>query len=146
MRGSAFDDELADFGRGSLVKLDGNEGNDVLRSGLENHTTTFDMNAAADGADKVIAASPVFAFVDYSQRTRPVTVTLDHAGAADGEAGEGDEITGNLTRVLGGQAGDTITRQAGPRTASPSRAARAATGSRAPTAPTSWTAPPAPTR
>ena len=113
VRGSAFDDELADFGHGSFVKLDGNEGNDVLRSGLEDHTTTFDMNAAADGADKVIAASPVFAFVDYSQRTRPVTVTLDHAGAADGEAGEGDEITGALTRVLSGQAGDTITAKPG---------------------------------
>jgi hypothetical protein len=108
IRGSDFDDDLADFGQGGPKTLDGNGGNDLLRAGLEQHTTTFDMNAAVDGADRVIVpTNSVFAFLDYSKRTQPIKVTVDQNGNDDGAFGEGDEIMG-VSRILGGQAGDTL--------------------------------------
>ena len=61
----------------------------------------------ADGADQIIGgAAP--STVDYSDRTRPVTATLNFGGADDGEAGEGDQIAGGHEVILGGQAGDVL--------------------------------------
>jgi Ca2+-binding RTX toxin-like protein len=108
IRGSDFDDELADFGQGGAKTLDGNLGNDLLRSGLEQHVTLFDMNAAVDGADRVIVpANTPFPVLDYSKRTQRITVTVDQNGKDDGAFGEGDEIVG-VSRIIGGQAADLL--------------------------------------
>jgi len=108
IRGSDFADELADFGQGGPKTLDGNLGDDLLRAGLEQHTTTFDMNAAVDGADRVVVpANTPFPVLDYSKRIQKIKVTVDHNGNDDGAFGEGDEIIG-VSRILGGQAADTL--------------------------------------
>ena len=93
--------------------LVGRQRNDVLRSGLGDHGVGFDMGSARDGADTVVAGHPDFTLVDYSKRTQPLTVTLDHGTGNDGEPGEGDTITGPVAQVVGGQAGDVIRAQPG---------------------------------
>jgi hypothetical protein len=92
-------------------------GDDVLRAtGGDGQFTTFDMGRAADGADRIIGG-PGHSTLDYSDRTRPVTATLNFDGADDGEAGERDEIIGSNEEVFGGQAGDTIRAPAGSKAA-----------------------------
>ncbi|HZO60159.1 MAG TPA: calcium-binding protein [Solirubrobacterales bacterium] len=111
IQGSEFDDELVDFTLDSDIgpkTIVGRQGNDVLRSGLGDHGVTFDMGSARDGADTIVAGDADYTLVDYSKRTQPLTVTLDHGNGNDGEPGEGDTITGPVAQVLGGQAGDLI--------------------------------------
>jgi hypothetical protein len=109
LTGSSFADELTGVtNAGSIFvaqDLRGGAGNDVLRAGAAQ--TQFQMGAVADGADQLIGG-PGRSFVIYGDRTRPVKATLNFGGADDGEAGEGDEITGSNENANGGQAGDVL--------------------------------------
>jgi Ca2+-binding RTX toxin-like protein len=66
---------------------------------------TFVAGPSADGADTVVA-DDVTATADYTQRTTPLSLTLD-AEANDGAAGEGDMLDG-LTTLVGGSVADTL--------------------------------------
>jgi RTX calcium-binding nonapeptide repeat (4 copies) len=113
--GSRFNDELTGAGgdpdqlccrpRRPLV---GGPGDDVLRGGSGDFTVVFDMGAAADGADKIIAGTRP-SIIDYGSRSRPVKVSLASGSADNGESGERDQILGRHEGVVGGQAGDTLT-------------------------------------
>jgi Ca2+-binding RTX toxin-like protein len=94
--------------------LIGGEGDDNLDGGSENDV--FSMGAAPDGADTVRGGSGLDT-VSYNQRARTVTATLNHKGADDGEAGEGDELVGSNEFIFGGAGGDTITAPAGSKAA-----------------------------
>jgi hypothetical protein len=106
--GSAFNDALigADdpvFGAGELFR--GLAGDDFIngRRGF----SIFDMGRAADGADTFEAAGT--AQIDYSDRTRPVRVTIGSGSRDDGEAGEGDDLRNVVDPLIfGGSAGDTL--------------------------------------
>jgi hypothetical protein len=107
--GSAFGDQLTAV-HPREATLVGQGGDDVLTgSGGSGAFTTFDMGRQPDGADRVVPG-PGFSNVDYSQRTRPVNVTLGFRGADDGEVGERDDIGtgGQDIFVAGGSAGDTL--------------------------------------
>jgi hypothetical protein len=109
--GSSLPDEItahaADILANRRVHVRGGEGDDVLRAGT-GRRVIFEMGAAPDGADKIIGSESVISHVNYEDRTRPVTATLDAGGADDGEAGERDEIIGHHELVFGGQAGDVL--------------------------------------
>ena len=104
LSGSPFADDLT-AGSDTTTQLRGGLGDDVLRAGAA--ATVFDMGPAADGADTILNGTG-HSIVRYEQRTKPVNATIDHGGADDGEAGEGDEIKGRHETVEGGQAGDTL--------------------------------------
>ena len=118
LTGSAFADEITAAGRSSGAQvLTGGPANDVLRDAAVRNRglspdTIFAMGRVADGADDIIGGG-AHSMVDYSERTQPVNVTLNFGGADDGEAVEGDEITGSNEFVRGGQASDTIRAPAG---------------------------------
>jgi len=86
-------------------RLDGLTGNDL-----------FVMEEVADGADR-ITGGPGVDTVHYGKRSRPINATLNHDGADDGEAGEGDELIGANEQIVGGSAGDTITAPEGSKAA-----------------------------
>jgi Ca2+-binding RTX toxin-like protein len=81
---------------------------------------TFDAGAGNDvldgagGGDALNGAAGTADTVTYASRNAPVTVTLN-SGANDGEAGEGDDVTGT-ERATGGAAGDTLTGDLGANT------------------------------
>ena len=92
----------------AFTSVHGGRGDDVVRVGAEGNQGVEILNGrVADGADKIIGG-PAISFVDYSERTRPVTGTLNFGGADDGEAGEGDELLGGNEVLIGGQASDTL--------------------------------------
>jgi len=88
LRGGAGDDRLVLDGVGG--RLDGGPGADLLAGPVP-----------APGE----AGGP-FVSVDYGQRTEGVRVTPDAGGADDGSAGEGDEVTGRISEILGGSGSD----------------------------------------
>lgn len=112
--GSSLPDDITAHGAPDIlaninkrVHVRGGAGNDVLRAGT-GRRVIFEMSAAPDGADTIIGGGPVISHVNYEDRTRPVTATLDSGGANDGEAGERDEIIGHHEFVIGGQARDVL--------------------------------------
>ncbi|WP_439660531.1 calcium-binding protein [Lentzea sp. HUAS TT2] len=128
-----------DDGNNSIIGTAGNDvifaggGNDVVVGQGGNDTVclgagddlfvggdgddTMVSEATADGADTFIGSSGnPFNGIDtvlYSGRTTPVTVTLDD-NANDGAAGEGDNISSDTTRIVGGSGDDVIDLSAGP--------------------------------
>ena len=115
LSGSRSADDITGMGGSEICcaqVLSGGDGVDTLRDGPGPVPTVFDMGPVADGADNVIGGSGR-SIVDYSERTRPVNVTLNFGGADDGEPGERDEVTGGNEIVFGGQAGDTLRAPAG---------------------------------
>ena len=90
LEGGAFADAI-DGGAGDDA-LFGANGDDVLDGG--------------PGAD-AIAGGPGRDAADYSLRSAPLSLTLDGA-ANDGQAGEGDLLAGDLERLTGGAANDTL--------------------------------------
>ena len=86
-------------GRDALVggpgadRLEGSEGDDMLQG--------------STGADRLAGGSGID-WADYSDRGRPVTVTLD-GQPGDGEPGEGDVVQGDVENARGGIAGDRLT-------------------------------------
>jgi hypothetical protein len=100
--------DLRSTGVFAFTEVHGGRGDDVLRVGADGNPGVRILNGrAADGADKVIGG-PASSFVDYSERTRGVTGTLNFGGADDGEAGEGDELLGGHEVLLGSQASDIL--------------------------------------
>jgi len=82
--------------------IEAGAGEDELIGGAGINGDTYDGGLGAD----------VFhgrGTVDYHVRTNPVTVTLGDNLANDGEPGENDLIPNEIDRVVGGQAGDTMT-------------------------------------
>jgi Ca2+-binding RTX toxin-like protein len=107
LRGGAGDDLIGDeslvvFGmppeRGDDT-LDGGLGNDVLRPGAgpTQGISDNDLLTGGGGADSVT----------YEQRVAAVGVSIDGV-ANDGGAGESDNVVGDVERLVGGQAGDTL--------------------------------------
>ena len=84
----------------SLTRLEGGDGNDALYPG-SNSSATLDGGPGAD------VLSGERATVDYSARTNPLTVTMGDGLANDGEAGENDLISNDISLVLGGSGQDT---------------------------------------
>jgi hypothetical protein len=61
--------------------LDGvGQGDDVLRAGSGSIQAVFNMGPVADGADRIFGGQRR-SIVDYSERTRPMNVTLNFGGA-----------------------------------------------------------------
>jgi Ca2+-binding RTX toxin-like protein len=94
--GGADDDTLV--GNGGDGVLNGGPGNDVLDGG--------------GGADTLIGGDGLDT-ASYASRTAAVVVDLSSPGG-DGEAGENDNVTGDVEKVVGGAAGDTLTGDANP--------------------------------
>jgi Ca2+-binding RTX toxin-like protein len=94
--GGADDDTL--IGNGGNGVLNGGDGNDVLDGG--------------GGADTLIGGAGLDA-ASYASRTGAVAVDLSAPGG-DGEAGENDNVTSDVEKVVGGAAGDTLTGDANP--------------------------------
>jgi len=109
LTGSRFADEITGAGDRVVANtfVEGGQGDDVLRAGSSGRNVVFEMGPVADGADKILGG-PTPTIIDYRDRTRAVTATLNFGGADDGEAGEGDEIIGGNEAVFGGAAGDII--------------------------------------
>jgi Ca2+-binding RTX toxin-like protein len=111
--------DLLDGGSGRDT-LTGNDGNDVLDGGDD--ADSLNAGAGDDtlqggggrdtlrpgtGADQVHGGEG-FDVATYSERTQPLTITLDDQ-PGDGEAGEGDDVRGDVEDVLGGSGPDTLT-------------------------------------
>ena len=81
--------------------LDGGAGNDVLSGGADADTldggTGADRIAGGDGIDTV----------DYAGRRGDLRLTLDDV-ADDGEAGEHDQLGGDVERLVGGRGDDLL--------------------------------------
>jgi uncharacterized repeat protein (TIGR01451 family) len=102
--GIANDGEVGenDNVQGDVEDIFGGSGNDTLTgNGGDN---LFD---GGDGAD-VLSGLGGIDTVDYSNRVDPVDVSLDGA-ANDGEAGENDNVGGDVENILGGFEDDTLT-------------------------------------
>jgi hypothetical protein len=111
-----------DRARGAAWVLDGGPGDDVLEpSGgradggdgrdrlLGRGSAALDGGADADVLeglpDPGVHATPT---VVYAGRTAPVRVTVDGI-ADDGEEGEGDDVRGSVTGIVGGAGADALT-------------------------------------
>jgi Ca2+-binding RTX toxin-like protein len=88
--GGADDDVLV--GNGGNGTIDGRAGDDKLDGG--------------GGADNLIGRSG-FDSASYESRSAPVNVNIGVPGG-DGEAGENDNVSGDVQRVIGGYGNDTI--------------------------------------
>jgi Ca2+-binding RTX toxin-like protein len=88
----------------------GGNGDDVLTGGPGNDTIAGgpgnDMLDGGGGAD-TISGGPGLDTVDYSSRSNAVTVSLDGV-ANDGEAGEGDNVMGDVENITGGSGDDVL--------------------------------------
>ena len=101
VQGSDHDDQMTGdagpnslYGRGGDDQVAGAGGDDGLRGG--------------PGADVLIGGDGAEDIADYSARAVAVTVTLGD-GADDGEAGENDDVQGDVEVVRGSSAGDSLT-------------------------------------
>lgn len=81
------------FGGAGRDTIQGGNGDDVIRSGAN-----ADLMVGGDGNDTA----------DYSERSTPITVTLDGT-ANDGAAGEGDNVEDDFETILGGTGNDNLT-------------------------------------
>lgn len=87
---------------GIASHLDGGNGNDKITGGPGNDTLI-----GGAGADTLSGGGGIDS-ADYSARTAPVTVSLDGV-AGDGEAGEADNVGGDVEVLAGGSSDDTLT-------------------------------------
>jgi Ca2+-binding RTX toxin-like protein len=109
------DDNDALFGWNGPDRLSGGEGDDYFQGGLGNDAMSgdagtdlvyADWSGAVDGAD-VIAGGTGDDWAYYSQRAAALTISLDGV-ANDGEAGEGDNVKGDIENLVGGAGADHI--------------------------------------
>jgi Ca2+-binding RTX toxin-like protein len=68
---------------------------------------TFDQGSAMDGADTIQGGGGVDE-VDYRARVNGINVTVGNGAADDGEPGEGDNVYGDVERVVGGSGDDVL--------------------------------------
>jgi Ca2+-binding RTX toxin-like protein len=114
--GTDVDDLVGGSGNDTLTgsswsqTLTGGAGNDTL-----NGAGGDDVLDGGSGADRMLGGSGTDS-ADYSARSAPVTVTVADTGRGDGESGEGDDVTSDVEKVLGGSAGDTLTGSSGANT------------------------------
>ncbi len=107
-------------GGGGRDTLTGNAGNDVLDGGDDADSISAgagndtlqggggrDTLRPGTGADDVRGGEG-FDVASYSERTQPVTITLDDQ-PGDGETGEGDNVRADLEDLLGGAGNDVLT-------------------------------------
>jgi Ca2+-binding RTX toxin-like protein len=106
--------------REAFVIARGDAGNDTLIGGAGrddlNGGAGLDTVAGRDGDDSLnggdgpdtISGGDGNDTVDFSQRTQPLTISLDGV-ADDGEADERDNVLPDVEGVIGGSAGDTLT-------------------------------------
>jgi Ca2+-binding RTX toxin-like protein len=109
VEGSPFDDTLTGSNLEQRERFTGGAGADTI-AGLGG-PDVFHEGSTPNGADTYNGGAGLD-LVDYSQRTRPVSVSLD-LNRNDGEAAEADFIDPNVNDVFGGSAGDVITGGAG---------------------------------
>jgi len=102
LNGQDGDDVL--YGGPGPDSIYGGQGNDRMYGG--DGADRLYAERTADGADFLSGGNGIDTVL-YDRRTTGVTVTLDNHMADDGEAGEGDEIAGNVEDAVGG-AGDDI--------------------------------------
>lgn len=96
-------------GNGGLDVLTGGSGDDTLNGGAGDET--FAEGGSPNGADTLNGDGGTDT-VDYSGRGQAVTVTIG-SGPDDGEAGEGDTVSGTIENAEGGSGADTLTGEAG---------------------------------
>ena len=93
--------------------LSGGDGNDTLQGGAGTNTLSGgndnDQMDAGTASDIFQGGAGTLDFVDYGARATAVTVTIGAGAADDGAAGEGDDVQGDVERIRGGSAGDTLT-------------------------------------
>lgn len=112
--GSAQDDTL--IAGAAAVELIGGAGNDRLVG-----SSGADVLSGGDGSDTLDGASgsDVLAggegtdTVTYATRTTAVTVSVGNGIADDGQTGEGDNLFGDVERVIGSPLADILTAAAG---------------------------------
>ena len=109
VEGSPFDDTITGSNLEQRERFTGGAGADTI-AGLGG-PDVFHEGSTPNGADSYNGGAGLD-LVDYSQRTRPVSVSLD-LNRNDGEAAEADFIDPNVNDVFGGSAGDVITGGAG---------------------------------
>ncbi|HEX6714015.1 MAG TPA: calcium-binding protein [Thermoleophilaceae bacterium] len=92
----------------TAAELDGGAGDDQL-TGPSGDSSGFTTMRGGPGADRIDAGSSSSSFntITYSERTGGVNVTSDGT-ADDGEAGEGDNVTGDFMFILGGSGDDHL--------------------------------------
>jgi RTX calcium-binding nonapeptide repeat (4 copies) len=110
VEGTAGADAITGSDADERERFIGGPGSDTI-TGLGG-SDVFHEGSAPNGADSYNGGAGID-LVDYSQRTRPVSVSLDLA-RNDGEAGEGDLVEPNVNDVFGGSAGDVISGTSGP--------------------------------
>jgi Ca2+-binding RTX toxin-like protein len=97
--GGAGDDSLS--GGNGNDKIDGGAGNDYLFG--RNGNDTLD---GGTGGDEILGGNDIDT-VDYSSRTAPLYVGIgEHAD--DGEAGEHDNVRGDVEVIVGGKGNDLL--------------------------------------
>ena len=83
-------------------------GNDTVVGQVAQGTSPQSVTVeGGPGADSISATQPRTVFVTYATRTAGVNASLDGV-ADDGEPGEGDNLSGGVSGVLGGAGNDTI--------------------------------------
>jgi Ca2+-binding RTX toxin-like protein len=117
--GGSGDDRLTGSSWGQTLEggagddtLTARAGNDTLRGGTGDDTLSGDENDdVLDGgadADRFNGGSGSDT-ADYGARGTGVTVTLADSGRGDGEPGEGDDVAGDVEKLLGSGYGDSLT-------------------------------------
>jgi Ca2+-binding RTX toxin-like protein len=99
------EDEI--HGGGGDDYIDGGDGDDRLYGGAGNDTFYQGAGNAYDGSDLIRGGSGVD-FVDYSDRTVTVTVTIGNGLYDDGGAGEADMIDAAVENATGGSGADIL--------------------------------------
>jgi uncharacterized repeat protein (TIGR01451 family) len=105
--GANFDDVENVLGGSGDDYLLGNAGANVLDGGGGDDLLDGDL-----GADTLIGGAGTDDAADYTTRTSGVSVSLDDV-ANDGEAGENDNVGGDVEDIFGGSGNDTLTGNAG---------------------------------
>jgi hypothetical protein len=98
-------------GNGGNDVLDGGDDADSLSAGTGDDTLRGgggrDTLRPGGGTDQVHGGEG-FDIATYSERSQPLAVSVDDAGN-DGEAGEGDNVRGDVEDIVGGSGADTLT-------------------------------------
>jgi hypothetical protein len=94
------------FGGDGDDNMIGNNGSDILIGCIGNDT--YNGGGGADTfVDGAFCSGGGTDTVTYAGRSTPVFVSLD-GGANDGQAGEGDNVAGDIENVIGGNSDDVI--------------------------------------